>query len=100
MAWPPTKACRPRCSLLQALLPSQLPAGSALADLKKRELGVLQGKDKGKQFVPEVWDRVYQVGSNAAAMQAAVRQCFCCSCCCLKACCQLIGAGWQHQAVC
>ena len=46
---------------MQALLPSQVPSGSAVAKLRQEELDTLQGKGRGPSFEPEVWDRVYQV---------------------------------------
>ena len=46
---------------MQALLSSQVPAGSALAKLRQQELDTLQGKGKEPSFEPMLWDRVYQV---------------------------------------
>ena len=46
---------------MQALLPSQVPSGSALAKLRQQELDTLQGKGKEPSFEPKLWDRVYQV---------------------------------------
>lgn len=46
---------------MQALLPSQVPSGSVLAQLRQQELATLQGTDKGPTFEPKLWDRVYQV---------------------------------------
>lgn len=49
---------------MQALLPSQVPSGSALAKLRQQELDTLQGKGKGPSFEPKLWDRVYQVSQQ------------------------------------
>eukprot|EP00891_Asterochloris_glomerata_P003597 jgi/Astpho2/3597/Aster-x0171 len=40
--------------LNQALLPSQVPSGSVLAQLRQQELATLQGTDKGPTFEPKL----------------------------------------------